>query len=125
MHSLKELKAEMTGKMKLIELSRCDLREPQSYMDWSVEESRMAFRLQTRMLDCRANMPTKYKRDLICRACRPDPTTGMDGEEETQEHLEVCTGYGELWNGLGPLTPKSRVNYFMKLKNKRLKSSRK
>ena len=51
LHSLKELKAELTGKVKLIELSRWDLREPQSYLYWNVEESRMAFRLQTRMLD--------------------------------------------------------------------------
>ena len=109
----------------LKELAMCDLRQPQSYLDWSVEECRMAFRLQTRMLDCRANMPTKYKRDMICRACRPDPATGMEGEEETQEHLEVCQGYGELWQGLGPLTPQSRVRYFMKLKAKRLKSDRK
>ena len=90
-------------------------------MSWSVEEARMAFRLQTRMLDCRANMPTKYRRDLVCRACRPDPSTGLEGQEENQEHLEVCPGYGELWQGLGPLTPRSRVRYFMKLKSKRLK----
>ena len=86
LHSLKELKEEMTGKIKLRELSKCDLRQHQHYMDWSVEESRMAFRLQTRMLDCRANMPSKYKRDMICRACRPDPATGLDGQEETQDH---------------------------------------
>ena len=120
--SLREVKAEMAGKTKLQELALCDLREAQSYMDWSVEESRMAFRLQNRMLDCRDNMPARYKRDKICRACQPSPATGMEGQEETQEHLEVCPGYGELWQGLGPLTPRSRVKYFMKLKTKRLKS---
>ena len=120
--SLRDVKAEMAGKTKLQELALCDLREPQSYVDWSVEESRMAFRLQNRMLDCRANMPARYRRDKICRACQPSPATGMEGQEETQEHLEVCPGYGELWQGLGPLTPRSRVKYFMKLKTKRLKS---
>ena len=98
------------------------MRKAQDYVAWNVEDCRMAFRLQTRMLDCRANMPTRYQRDLICRACRPDPTTGLEGQDETQEHLEVCKGYGELWQGLGPLTPQSRVKYFLKVKNKRMKN---
>ena len=35
--------------------------------------------------------------------------------------MEVCPGYGELWNGLGPATEESRVMYFMIVKIKRLK----
>ena len=50
-NSVKEVKAEMTGMIKLKELAMCYLRQPQTYLDWSVEESRMVFRLQTRMLD--------------------------------------------------------------------------
>ena len=64
-------------------------------------------------------MPTRYKRDLICRACRTDPATGMEGHDETQEHLEVCTGYSELWLGLGPMTPLAVVRYFSRVKHKR------
>ena len=62
------------------------------YEKYNVEECQMGFRLQTRMLDCRGNMPTRYRRDMTCRACQPDSATGMAGEEETQEHLEVCLG---------------------------------
>jgi hypothetical protein len=119
--NVKNLQTEMEGKLKLEELARSDMRKAQDYVAWNVEECRMAFRLQTRMLDCRANMPTRYQRDLICRACRPDPTTGLEGQDETQEHLEVCKGYSKLWEGLGPLTPQSRVKYFLKVKNKRMK----
>ena len=84
----------------------------------------MAYRLQTRMFDCRANMPSRYKRDLVCRACWPDPASGQEGQEESQEHLEVCRGYSELWKGLGPMTPWSRTRYFIKVKNKRTKSDK-
>ena len=86
----------------------------------------MAFRLQTKMLDCRANMPSRYNRDMACRACPSNPATGLAGqEEETQDHLEVCRGYSDLWQGLGPLTPLSRVRYFIKLKNRRSKEQNK
>ena len=89
---------------------------------YNVEECQMDFVLQTRMLDCRGNMPTRYRRDLTCRACQPDPATGLAGEDQTQEHLELCPGYQELWQGLSPLTPEARVKYFMRVKNKRLKN---
>ena len=80
-------------------------------------------------------MPNRYSRDLICRACRPlsepskeqkeqEPSKEQKEQEpcvEDQEHLEVCTGYSELWDGLGPATEESRVKYFMRVQNKRLK----
>ena len=40
---------------------------------------------------------------------------------EDQKHLEICSGYSELWDGLGPLTEQSRIKYFMRVKLKRLK----
>ena len=119
---MKQLKVDMSSKDKLKQLSRCDTRVALEYVGWRVEECRMAYRLQTNMFDCRANMPSRYKRDLKCRACRPDPATWLEGEDETQDHLEVCVGYSELWKGLGPMTPLSRVRYFIRVKNRRTKS---
>ena len=116
---LKQLKVDMGSQDKLKELSNFDTRVAQG---WKVEECRMAYRLQTNMFDCRANMPSRYKRDLKCRACRPDPATGLEGVDEKQDHLEVCVGYSELWKGLGPMTPLSRVRYFIRVKNRRTKS---
>ena len=43
LHSLMELKEDMAGKEKLKEMAQCDLRTPQKYVRWSVEEIRMAF----------------------------------------------------------------------------------
>ena len=77
--------------------------------------SKSAFRLQTRMLDFRGNVPTRYRRDMTCRACQPDPATGLAGQDETKEHLKVCPRYRELWQELGPSTPNTRVKYFQRI----------
>ena len=113
----------------------------------------MAFRLETFQFDCRANMPTRYGRDLRCRGCNPGLQAGQgqereqgdqeqedqeqeQGEQEqgdqeqeqeeqeqieSQEHLESCPGYSELWQGLGPYSLVSRCRFFQRVKVKRLK----
>ena len=87
----------------------------------------MAFCLETYQFDCRANMPTRYGRDLRCRACCPQTEGQPDLEDaeqegciESQEHLEGCKAYADLWQGLGPYSLQSRCRYFMKLKLRRL-----
>ena len=84
----------------------------------------MAFRLETYQFDCRANMPTRYGRDLRCRACchlagsvAVPGGPVQESHDETQEHLEECRGYAELWEGLGPYSLKTRCKYFMRVKN--------
>ena len=66
-HHLKALETEMVGKQKLQEMYNKDTRRAQEYVEWGVEEYRIAYRLQTRMFDCRASMPSRYRRDLECR----------------------------------------------------------
>ena len=39
------------------------------------------FRLQTKMLNTRADMLTKYRRDLKYRAFQPNPSTGLEGQD--------------------------------------------
>ena len=70
---LRDLKAQMAGpgNKKLKIMSQTDMRTRRGYTKWSVEECRMAFRLETFMFDCRVNMPSKYFRDLKCRFCQP------------------------------------------------------
>ena len=98
----------------------------------------MAFRLETFQFDCRTNMPTRYEHDLKCRACCPlagrcracCPLAGSEAgpggaeqeqHDETEDHLEACRGYANLWDGLGPYTMKSRCRNFMRVKVKKLK----
>ena len=107
-HHLTQLKKELTGD-KLQEMANTDVSERRAYTSWSVLECRMAYRLETRMFICRANMPTMFKRDLTCRACTPEADQGGAGPIEDQEHLEVCTGYASQWARLGSMTPRARV----------------
>ena len=71
---------------------------------------------------------SRYGRDLKSRACCPlaGGEAGPAGAEqeqhdETQEHIEDCRGYANLWDGLVPYTMKSRCLYFMRVKAKKLK----
>ena len=123
---LQYLKTNMQGE-KLRVMSQTDMRERRSYTKYKVEEARMAFRLETFQFDCRANAPSRYGRDLTCRACCPrageEPGPAGAGQEEhveNQEHLEVCTAYADLWHGLGPSTPEARCRYFIRVKLRRL-----
>ena len=104
-------------------MSNSDVSKRREYTGWSVQECQMAFRLETRMFVCRANMPTLY----VCMYCMttadrdgPGPVTGP---VEDQEHLKCCHGYASQWAGLGPMTPRTRVNYFLGVDSMRRKAA--
>ena len=127
LHHVQAMKSSMKGE-KLRILARSDLRVRKEYTQLRVEECRMAFRLDTFQFDCSANMPSRYGRDLRCRACCPldgskaGPGGAVQEEhDETQEHLEVCRGYANLWEGLGPYTMKTRSRYFIRVKMRKLR----
>ena len=149
-HHHKHLKHEMKGK-KLEKMARTDMRRRREYTKFGVEDCRMAFRLETYQFDCRVNMPTKYGRDLRCRGCNPglikqEQDIEQEQEEqeqdeqeqeekehkeqeheeqeqfdESQEHLESCPGFSELWQGLGSYSLLTRCRFFQRVKLKRLK----
>ena len=39
------------------------------------------------------------------------------------EHLECCPGYASQWAGLGSMTPRTRVNYFLRVDSIRRKAA--
>ena len=59
---LKHLKAEMAkpSSKKLKLMAQSDMSKRRLYTKYSVEECRMAFRLETYMVDCRVNIPARY-----------------------------------------------------------------
>ena len=118
---LKALKLQLRGR-KLQKMANTDVSTRRKYTSWSLLECRMAYRLETEMFVCRANMPAMYGRDLTCRACTPGAKDRGMGPQEDQEHLEVCPGYASLWEGLGLMTTHTRVKYFMRVDNKRRRS---
>ena len=113
LNHLKYLKEAMQGE-KLRTMAMKYMREIRPYTKYHVGECRMAFRLGTYQFECRANMPTRYGRDLRCRACCLQaggwPDQGDAEQEESiksQEHLEGVRHmptYGMAW---GP-TPYSQ-----------------
>ena len=105
---MKSLKLELTGD-KLQEMARSDISARREYTSWSLQECRMAFRLETKMFICRANMPNMYKRDLTCRSCTPNADKGALGPVEDQDYIEFCPGLASLLAGLGFLTNQARV----------------
>ena len=71
--------------------------------------------------------------NLKCRACQPagrgsSPShhgANQSTSNEDQEHLELCSGYADLWKDLGPYSQRSRVQYFMRLKVRRIRLQQK
>ena len=141
LENLKQQKSKMVGMTKLQELSQSNTRVPQEYVSWTVEECRMAYQLQTKMCDigqtCQAptsgtsfvgtsfvgrashTLPAGWRARPCQRAGVPDPASGLEGQEETQDQLEVFRRYSEVCQGLGPMTTRTRTRYFIRVKNKR------
>ena len=77
----------------------------------------MAFRLQNKMFDCRVNMPSRYKRDLMCRGCQGDPASGMEDYDKSQDPARGLEDCDESQDHLEVL----EVQFFMRVQNKRKK----
>ena len=75
---------------------------------------------------CARIMKKKKSSELATVQNLPSPKkpSGKFWTRRLEDHLEICIGYSELWKGLGPMTPRSRVRYFIRVKNKRVKMSR-
>ena len=116
--NLKSVKNELKGD-KVQEMSRSYISTRRLYTARSLNECQMAYRLEIKMFICRANMPKLYKRDLVCRSCTPEADNGASGPIEDQDHIEVCPNLSNLWVGLGPLTARARVQYFLRVDHKK------
>ena len=97
--SLKKLKEDMRGLIKLDKIKNEDLRCPQEYMRTeSLEDARLEFRWRTGMLDNRGCMGKRYK----SKACPHCPAGREEGVEETSLHWLTCQAYEGLRHGLDP-----------------------
>ena len=71
----------------------------------NIEQSRMLFRIRTKMLEFKVNMKGRYANNLSCEAC-------SSSELESQTHILSCPAYAELRYGLDLTKDKDRVIYF-------------
>ena len=69
---------------------------------------------------------TLEKLDIRTQEQEQDREQEQEPEQiESQEHLECCTGYKELWEGLGAYSLLSRCRYFQRVQIKRLQQKKK
>ena len=126
-HHLKHIKEELNSlKEKGKELAMVDIRKPQEYLaSCSLEEARMAFRVQNRMLDIPGDMPGRYLGREACEAClawRREDEQEEAAPTVTREHLEECRGYAFLRAGKDLFVSSDRTRYFlavMRMRNKK------
>ena len=106
----KEMKEEMNKYDKLKQVKDADMRKEQDYMhEKAVDKARKAFRLRTKMTKCvKMNYKNLYKGNLMCDKCESD-------EEDTQEHLMVCTGWEEERGSLDMLSIMDQVEFITRV----------
>ena len=113
-YNLKTTKEEMGDKQKYKEMKHEDIRKPQKFLqEMNLEECSVAMRVKCYMVDCPGNMRAKYKGREICLKCKLKPEFQGPGMRETQEHLELCSGYSELRVGRDLSNFTDKVAYFM------------
>ena len=125
-HHLKHIKEDLNSlKEKGKELAMVDIRKPQEYLaSCSLEEARMAFRVQNRMLDIPGDMPGRYLGREACEAClawRREDEQEEAAPTVTREHLEECRGYAFLRAGKDLFVSSDWARYFlavMRMRNK-------
>ena len=115
-HHLKTIKEEMGDKVKYQNLKNEDVRKPQDFFEkLNIEECCIAMRIKCFMIDCAGNMRSRYKGREICMKCRLKPGVEGPNMRETQDHLQICEGYGFLREGRDLYSFKDKANYFQDL----------
>ena len=119
-HHLLDIKKEMEPLSKLNKMRNQNTRVMQSHTkERSLENSRMKFLWETKMIDTRMNMKGRYKKDKYqCPHCIEGSKPG--GSLETSEQLMSCTSYADLREGKNPeLVMEDRVSYLRKVIKRR------
>ena len=101
-YDMKQAKSDMELLEKCSKIRNWDIRYVQPYMyEKSLDQSRLEFLWETRMVDTRTTMKGKYEKDKYgCPHCREGQEQGV---LETPEHLlSECGAYADLRAGLHP-----------------------
>ena len=119
-HQMKTMREEMGDKPKYRIMKSEDTRKIQSCLkEMSMEECCMAMRIKCFMIDCAGNMAARYRGREECLLCRPRAGKEGPGLIETQDHLEVCEGYGHLRINKDFSNFKDKVKYFQEVVKER------
>ena len=119
-HQMKTMREEMGDKAKYRIMKTEDTRKIHSCLkEMNLEECCMAMRIKCFMIDCAGNMAARYRGREECLLCRPRAGKEGPGMIETQDHLEVCEGYGHLRINKDFSNFKDKVKYFQEVVKER------
>ena len=109
-HNYKEMKLEVSSYKKLEAIKNDDFRELPDFMnDKSIDNARMGFRIKSGMVNkIKMNYKGSYKNNLTCEKCE-------SGENETQCHAMVCSGWAEQRDGLDLTKMSDMIVFFRRL----------
>ena len=102
-----DLKEEVASKTKLEGIKDEDLNRKEYFMQKSLEDTRLLFRIRTRMVDLKANFKNKpaYRNDgWTCEGCKK--------EVESNGHVMSCQAYEHVRQGKDLGSDKGLVEFF-------------
>ena len=105
-----ELKKEVDSKSKLEGIKNEDMKRKEYFKQKSLEDTRMLFRIRTRMVELKANFKNKpaFRKDgWLCEGCQR--------EVETNCHVMSCQAYEQVRQGLDLDSDKDLVQFFKKV----------
>ena len=111
-----ELKAEVESKKKLEAIKEENMRRKEYFETKSLENTRLMFRIRTRMIDLKANFknkPTNKKDGWKCEGCGT--------EIETNCHVLVCKAYEQVRAGKDLKCDEDLVQFFKQVMKIRMK----
>ena len=117
-HHQFEMKAEINKMSKLEPIKADNFLEVQDYfMDKSIENGRLSFKIRSQMLDIPGNFKNKYrnqKEKLKCQHCQSDQVM-------TQSHCLDCPAWTDIRKNLDLTKIEDLVKFFQKLLAERAK----
>ena len=111
-----ELKLEVESKTKLEGIKDEDMKRKEYFHQKSLEDTRLLFRIRTRMVDLKANFKNKpaFRKDgWICEGCH--------NEVETNGHVMSCEAYEHVREGKNLDSDKDLVQFFKEILKIRMK----
>ena len=114
-----ELTAEVQSKRKLEGIVDEDMKRKDYFKQKSLEDTRMLFRIRTRMLDLKANFKNKpaFRKDgWVCDGCKK--------EVETSGHVMSCQAYELIREGKDLSTDRDLVQFFKEVMKIRMKEKK-
>ena len=114
-------KSKQYKKVNYNELASNDFKLKPYFKDLSIADSRLKFKLVSKMFPCiKMNFPSDKRYASNLRSCDSCVIPGEEGPSDSQEHVLVCIAYDNFRQGKNLSDDKDLVEYFKQVLNHRL-----